>query len=398
MHVDAIYERRESVPVLVMPYRQGCSTGPAPGRVGSGRKYHVMRGRQGRTDRIQCPDQAPASHMDHVRCTNTLTLGHDATTRRRMINQYVVDSELGRGVFGSVKLAHDVTTSAFVAIKIVQREAPRRLGVSYVPRQTDERVLREIIAMSRCRHPNVVQLYEVIDDPRSRKLFLVTEYLSGGALAWRDALTHTPVLTCSETRRVIRDVVHGLAALHRCGVIHRDLKPANILCTEHGEAKISDFGSAYVRETLGSADALSSTTDPILARTAGTPAFFAPELCYGASDGPPITKAMDVWALGVTLYCLLFGRVPFDAETEYLLLESILHDDYAVPTHMGSDRVLVGPRPARWPSSQETPNVPLSGEAHAVRHLLDALLDKDPATRLTLDRVITHPWLVAESW
>ena len=152
---------------------------------------HVMRGMQGRTDCLQGPDEAPASHMDHVRCTDTLTLDHDATTRRRMINQYVVDCELGRGVFGSVKLAHDVATSALVAIKIVQREAPRRLGVSYVPRQTDERVLREIRAMSRCRHSNVVQLYEVIDDPRSRKLFLVTEYLSGGALAWRDALTHT---------------------------------------------------------------------------------------------------------------------------------------------------------------------------------------------------------------
>ena len=127
---------------------------------------HVMRGMQGRTDCLQGPDEAPASHMDHVRCTDTLTLDHDATTRRRMINQYVVDCELGRGVFGSVKLAHDVATSALVAIKIVQREAPRRLGVSYVPRQTDERVLREIRAMSRCRHSNVVQLYEVIDDPR----------------------------------------------------------------------------------------------------------------------------------------------------------------------------------------------------------------------------------------
>lgn len=335
--------------------------------------------------------------MDHVRYTDTLTLDHDPTTRRRMINQYVVDSELGRGVFGSVKLAHDVTTSALVAIKIVQREAPRRLGVSYVPRKTDERVVREIRSMSRCMHPNVVQLYEVIDDPRSRKLFLITEYMSGGELVWRDEMTHTPVLRCSETRRIIRDVVHGLAALHQCGVIHRDLKPANILCTEQGQAKISDFGSAYVRETLGSADVLSSTTDPILARTAGTPAFFAPELCYGTSDGPPITKAMDVWALGVTLYCLLFGRVPFDAETEYLLLESIVHDDYAVPMHMGSDGVLVGPRPARWPSSQGTSSVPLTGEAHAVRHLLDALLDKDPATRLTLDRAMTHPWLVAES-
>ena len=73
--------------------------------------------------------------MKHVRETRTLTLDYDTETGHRMINQYVVDSELGRGVFGSVKLAHDVYSRANVAIKIVQREAPRKLGVPYTPRQ-----------------------------------------------------------------------------------------------------------------------------------------------------------------------------------------------------------------------------------------------------------------------
>lgn len=353
--------------------------------------------------------------MSHVRHTGTLTLEDDPATGRRMINQFVVyveahlpsDGELGRGVYGSVKLAHDVHTHACVAVKIVQREAPRKLGSAYKPRQTDERVVREIRAMSRCVHPNVVQLYEVIDDPRSRKLFLITECVLGGELVWRDDTREMPALTLGDARRVFRDVLHGLRALHANGVIHRDIKPANILRTKDGVAKISDFGSAYVRETPGPADALSSSTDPLLARTAGTPAFFAPELCYGAVDGPPITMAIDVWALGVTLYCMLFGHVPFDAETEFLLLECIVHNDYAVPTYMSRDQVCVGPRPPRWAShmSTEAPLPPLppssrpvSAEAHAVRHLLDALLDKDPSTRLTLDAVATHPWLVAESW
>ena len=154
-----------------------------------------------------------------------------------------------------------------------------------------------------------------------------------------------PTLSLTDARRVFRDILHGLNALHENGIIHRDLKPANILWTrDRTMAKISDFGSAYVRMTPSSVDELSSATDPVLARTAGSPAFFAPELCYGASDGPPITKAIDVWALGVTLYCMLFGHVPFDAETEYLLLECIVHDDYAVPTCMCCDRVIVGLR------------------------------------------------------
>lgn len=368
--------------------------------------------------------------MKHVRETRTLTLDYDTETGHRMINQYVVDSELGRGVFGSVKLAHDVYSRANVAIKIVQREAPRKLGVPYTPRQTDERVVREIRAMSLCLHPNVVQLFEVIDDPMSRKLFLITEYMQGGELVWRDELEQ-PTLSLTDARRVFRDILHGLNALHENGIIHRDLKPANILWTrDRTMAKINDFGSAYVRMTPSSVDELSSATDPVLARTAGSPAFFAPELCYGASDGPPITKAIDVWALGVTLYCMLFGHVPFDAETEYLLLECIVHDDYAVPTCMCCDRVIVGPRAPRWaplyPNSQDlcgsgsgntysksagtdsrnestkpaetNRSHSLSNEAHAVRHLLDALLDKDPATRMTLDRAMTHPWLVAVSW
>lgn len=320
-----------------------------------------------------------------------------------MINDYVVDGDLGRGSFGNVKLAHDDRTGESVAIKIVQREAPRRLGVPYTPRKTDERLVREIQAMSRCRHPHVVQLYEVIDDPNSRRLFLVLEYMPGGALVWQDTLQR-PALTFNDTRYIMRGVTEGLASLHACGVIHRDIKPANILLTDDGVPKISDFGCAYVRPTLGTADTLSSATDPLLARTFGTPSFFAPELCRDASQGPPVTKAIDVWALGATLYCLLFGHPPFWADTEYLLLECILHDDYAIPATMGVDGRPIGPRAPRWPPHHATePELsapasslrPRSDEAEITTHLLDRLLDKDPRTRLTLDEALLHPWLAA---
>ncbi|WFD18916.1 non-specific serine/threonine protein kinase [Malassezia caprae] len=334
-----------------------------------------------------------------VRQVPRLQVAAHPRTGRRMINDYVVDGDLGRGSFGSVKLAHDDRTGECVAIKIVQREAPRRLGVPYTPRQTDERLVREIRAMARCCHPHIVQLFEVIDDPNSRRLFLILEYMPGGALVWHDDLQR-PTLTFNDARYIMRGVTEGLAALHACGVIHRDVKPANILLSEDGVPKISDFGCAYVRAEPGSADDLSSDTDPLLARTFGTPSFFAPELCRDASQGPPVTKAIDVWALGVTLYCLLFGHTPFWADTEYLLLECIMHDDYALPATMGIDSRPVGPRAPRWPplsgdQGAGTPAAPRSDEAEITAHLLDRLLDKDPRTRLTLDEALLHPWLAA---
>lgn len=332
-----------------------------------------------------------------VRQVPTLRVTAHPRTGQRMINDYVVDGDLGRGSFGSVKLAHDDRTGECVAVKIVQREAPRRLGVQYTPRQTDERLVREIHAMARCHHPHIVQLYEVIDDPNSRRLFLILEYMPGGALVWQDALQR-PALTFNDARYIMRGVTEGLAALHACGVIHRDIKPANVLLSEDGVPKISDFGCAYVRAEPGSADDLSSATDPLLARTFGTPSFFAPELCRDASQGPPVTKAIDVWALGVTLYCLLFGHPPFWADTEYLLLECIIHDDYALPATMGIDGRPVGPRAPRWPllsgdPGTAAPAVPRSDEAEITVHLLDRLLDKDPRTRLKLDEALLHPWL-----
>ncbi|SHO77074.1 Similar to S.cerevisiae protein TOS3 (Protein kinase) [Malassezia sympodialis ATCC 42132] len=339
-----------------------------------------------------------------VRQVRTLRVTAHPRTGQRMINDYVVDGDLGRGSFGNVKLAHDDRTGECVAVKIVQREAPRRLGVPYTPRQTDERLVREIQAMSRCRHPHVVQLYEVIDDPNSRRLFLILEYMPGGALVWQDALQR-PALSFNDARYILRGVAEGLASLHACGVIHRDIKPANILLSEDGVPKISDFGCAYVRAGRGSADDLSSATDPLLARTFGTPSFFAPELCRDAAQGPPVTKAIDVWALGATLYCLLFGRPPFWADTEYLLLESIMHDDFALPATMGIDGRPIGPRAPRWPPvhadrGADAPApapvpAPRSDEAEITAHLLDRLLEKDPRSRLTLDEALLHPWLAA---
>lgn len=287
---------------------------------------------------------------------------------------------------------------------------------------------------------------EIIDAPESSKIFMILEYCEGGELRWKEE-DGSPSLTVDETRKIFRDTLLGLEyckpciirssrQVHHQGIIHRDIKPSNLLF--FGDTvKISDFGCSHYSEALRAHGGDGGYVDDLeLAKTAGSPAFFAPEMCYSGSDfetasrgsfspqqelpgftlrppsiagevpetktsrsdplvlsptGPtialqpsvsndsglskrpstsharlPITNAIDVWALGVTLYCLLFGRTPFDAPNEYLLMQVIPSADYDVLPTLGADRV-----PAS--SSQECLD------------LLARLLEKDPSKRISLD-------------
>ncbi|OSX57676.1 hypothetical protein POSPLADRAFT_1124934, partial [Postia placenta MAD-698-R-SB12] len=205
--------------------------------------------------------------------------------------------------------------------------------------------------MKKCCHPHVVRLLEVIDDNLNERIFMVMEYLGGGELKWRTS-THEPVLRVDQTRRICRDVILGLEYLHHQGIIHRDIKPANLLWTsDRRTVKITDFGVSHFSyaQRLAAAGAgivPSGDTDPILmddsdlSKTAGTPMFLAPEIVSDTADiaaassssstlhlaqrrKPPITKAIDVWAFGVTLYGLLFGNLPFHADTTWEIYQVI---------------------------------------------------------------------------
>ncbi|GAA5811343.1 hypothetical protein MFLAVUS_004776 [Mucor flavus] len=296
--------------------------------------------------------------------------------------------EIGRGMHGKVKLAQDLDTGELV---IVDKQSRRRqLGYSALRAkstgqdstpymESEQKIRREIAILKKCIHPHVVRLREVIDDPASRKIYLALEYMEGGEIIWReDEESSTPVLTKEESRQIFRDVVSGLDYLHYQGIIHRDIKPANLLLTRDGIVKISDFGVSYFNPQLAGGTSLEAYNDEIdreLAETAGTPAFFAPELCSSVEnnnvDDKRITKAIDVWALGVTLYCLIFGQCPFTASTEFELFDII-------PT-----------QPLVFPSTTE--NIPTE-----LIDLLNKLLEKDPNQRITLDQVKHHPWVIQD--
>lgn len=165
---------------------------------------------------------------------------------------------------------------------------------------------------------------------------MILDYLAGGDIKWNNG-NDRPLLNEGEARRIFRDVVCGVMYLHHQGIVHRDIKPANLLWTnldpQTRRVKISDFGVSVITRGQDSAD-----NDQLL-KTAGSPAFFAPELCGGDDDdlvfaafrgssSPPTPKPfkrpvkigtpIDVWAIGVTLFCIVFGRVPFIAGLIFL--------------------------------------------------------------------------------
>lgn len=246
--------------------------------------------------------------------------------------------------------------------------------------------------MKKCRHPNVVQLKEVLDDHKSNKIYLVLEYLERGEIIWQND-EGTAVMTPEEVRDVARDVTSGLEYLHFQGIIHRDIKPANLLRDKNGNVKISDFGVSYASSLVF------PNNEFELAKTAGSPAFFAPELCVSTIDEkrPPIDHKIDIWAFGVTMYCMLFGRVPFIAETELHLFEAIVNEPLTFPdfeqlSPLSSVSSLDNSTGLYNDALQILSNE--DAQMQIAKDFLLHLLEKDPRKRYDISDIKKHPWIL----
>jgi SNF1-activating kinase 1 len=182
--------------------------------------------------------------------------------------------------------------------------------------------------------------------------------------------------------------------VHHQGIIHRDIKPANLLWTEDRQSvKICDFGVSHFTAAAAAADQDPNLYDEAgLTKTAGSPAFFAPEICHtpnitfddppilrrgsiSPTPLPPITKQIDIWALGVTFYCLLFGTPPWQGQTEFAMFRAICNDDFNIPDTMCRDRVPTGGK-HRSPQGNDI--------GWCVVGLLEGLLEKDQDKRINL--------------
>ncbi|EED23836.1 serine/threonine protein kinase, putative [Talaromyces stipitatus ATCC 10500] len=527
------------------------------------------------------------THLQPPKETHTAEVERDLQTGNKLINDYEVLEELGRGEHGKVKLGRHLRTKQPVAIKIVQRYSKRRrLGKLGNP---EDKVKKEVAILKKARHPNVVSLLEVIDDPNRQKVYIVLEYVENGEIKWRkkgvreivqmdkrrierekngfpdspffeeegqqvvrslmnqrrrrelarerhraqaqnnhrhlipawslehggesddesnpelalarsisqnltqhqdrmdgvdhhgspsqsynssasefdrhmresvlaavegsmygaysdyplerrystasslfgyssseadhfsddDDLSYVPCLTIEEARNAFRDAVLGLEYLHYQGIIHRDIKPANLLVTAKGQVKISDFGVSYLGRPIRDEDEEQiSETDAAelddargeLSKTVGTPAFYAPELCYSGDDyvdasgkGPKITGAIDIWSLGVTLYGMIFGRLPFVSDDEYSLFQSIGKNDLFIPkkrlkpVEVDSSKISADPRHGVMNSNKRLEDEFVYEDIDPMLDdLLRRLLTKDPQNRITIKGIKTHAWVLQD--
>jgi serine/threonine protein kinase len=529
---------------------------------------------------------SPWLHFTHRQApkeTHIADVQADPVSGRKIVNQYEIIDELGRGMHGKVKLGKELNKGHYVAIKIVDRFSKRRrLGKSS---SHEDKIKREIAILKKARHPNIVSLLEVIDDPAKRKVYIVLEHVELGEVRWRiegakeicqvewrrfkreskgifdnesallederiirvahqklareqrrrnreaharrhdpssnepwsfefggesddeyseagrssrtsgrddersihrariherqeasgsheanmetafrsptpatdsnlvtglegtmygpydtefirertpsvtgsnlshlsdceddvpEHFRYVPLMTTQSAWEAFKDTVLGLEYLHYQNVYHRDIKPANLLVTREHRIKISDFGVSY----LGRSKTEESNGDQSesehqeedeaveLAKTVGTPAFYAPELCRTDPDAdtPKIDGGIDVWALGVTLYCLIYGRVPFHDQNPFTLMKVISEEEPYIPRYRLKPVV---EHPTSRPSSHGRNGQPMVSSKRAphdleyeevderLRDLLQLLLVKDSRHRITIPEIKRHPWVLS---
>jgi serine/threonine protein kinase len=208
------------------------------------------------------------------------------------IGRYEVREELGRGGMATVFLAYDPHFERMVAIKVLPRE------FLHEP-EFRARFVREAKTVAALEHPAIVPVYDFGED--DGQPFLVMRHMPGGSLT--DRLVEGPI-PIQETARILRRIGSALDQAHKRGIVHRDLKPSNILFDQFGEAYLADFG--IVRITSSSA-ALTASGSLV-----GTPAYMSPEQVYGDKK---LDGRSDIYALGVILFQMLTGGVPFSADT-----------------------------------------------------------------------------------
>ncbi|KAG1342672.1 serine/threonine-protein kinase GRIK2 [Cocos nucifera] len=286
-----------------------------------------------------------------VKETTHITRG-EAACGRKMINEYVRECTIGRGSYGKVVLYRSSIDGKQYAVKAFYKSRLSRVRVTpFETALSDAR--REVSIMKTLEHPNIINLIEVIDDPDSDQFYIVLEYVEGESIC--DASGTCGGLGENTSRRYLRDIVSGLMYLHAHGIVHGDIKPENLLRTSSGTVKIGDFSVSHAFED----------GNDELWRSPGTPVFTAPECCVGSTYHG---KIADIWAVGVTLYCMILGYCPF--------LGDCLEDTY--------DKILNSP-------------LYLPGELNPdLKDLLQGLLCKDPKQRMTLDSVAAHRWVVRD--
>ncbi|XP_078115979.1 maternal embryonic leucine zipper kinase [Sander vitreus] len=267
----------------------------------------------------------------------------ERTEHHELFKYYEVYETIGSGGFAKVKLGRHILTGENVAIKIMNK---KDLGDDL------PRVKVEIEAMKNLSHQHICRLYQVIET--STQIFMVLEYCPGGELF--DYIIAKDRLSEEETRVFFRQIVSAMAYVHSQGYAHRDLKPENLLIDEDHNLKLIDFGlCAKPKGGLGFE----------LKTCCGSPAYAAPELIQGKAY---IGSEADVWSMGVLLFALLCGYLPFDDDNCMVLYRKITRGTYENPRWLSPGSVL----------------------------LLNQMMQMDPKRRLSVRHLLDHPWVMKD--
>ncbi|KAF0694234.1 Aste57867_14870 [Aphanomyces stellatus] len=260
----------------------------------------------------------------------------------QVIGDYVLGKTIGRGTFGKVKIGMHLSTGEKVAVKILEK--CRILEIADA-----ERVAREIKILKRNFHTNVIQLYQVIDT--SEAIYLVMEYIDGGEM-FEYIVKHHRIRE-KEAVFMFLQIVEALDYLHKNDVTHRDLKPENLLLQGGPNGimvKVVDFGLSNTHEG-----------DRLLQTACGSPCYAAPEMIEGKLYIGP--KA-DIWSLGVILFAMVCGYLPFEDNNTSVLYKKILSGQYKAPNYIS-------------PSVQD---------------LIRRILETNPDKRYSLEDIRAHTW------
>jgi serine/threonine protein kinase len=278
--------------------------------------------------------------------------GNAAKSGDRVGGRYLLRHVVGSGGMGVVWEATNTWTERRVALKFMSVGDTSAPGHTVSPEQVD-RFMREARATARVRHPNVVEVLDMGNDPERGGLYIVYDFLEGETL--RARLDAAGRLSPDDAAAVLLPAMEGVAEAHRCGVIHRDLKPENIFLTREPRGvivpRVIDFGIARVER--GEHDLTLTRTGAAI----GTARYMSPEQCRGDAA---IDARTDVWALGVLWYEALTGDVPAQGTGYNQVIASVLTVDARplrelcpeAPAHLAAaiDRSLARDRDARTPT------------------------------------------------
>ncbi|XP_032657295.1 serine/threonine-protein kinase MARK1 isoform X2 [Chelonoidis abingdonii] len=249
-----------------------------------------------------------SSRQNIPQCRNSITSTNEEHPH---IGNYRLLKTIGKGNFAKVKLARHVLTGREVAVKIIDKTQLNPTSL--------QKLFREVRIMKILNHPSIVKLFEVIETEKT--LYLVMEYASGGEVF--DYLVAHGRMKEKEARAKFRQIVSAVQYCHQKCIVHRDLKAENLLLDADMNIKIADFGFSN-EFTMGNK----------LDTFCGSPPYAAPELFQGKKyDGPEV----DVWSLGVILYTLVSGSLPFDGQNLKELRERVLRGKYRIPFYMSTD-------------------------------------------------------------